>query len=279
MKNIFLTALAALALTTACKKNSEPAPPAPTLAKAQVGGILTAASEVPAVTTASTATGTMSGMYDPNTKALTYTIVFSGLTGNAAAGHLHFGDVRHSGPVTVPFTSVPTATSGTFTGTVTLTQMQADSLAAGRIYANIHTAANTGGEIRANLVTATAPTVPVLGLLAPTNERPAVTVASNATGSVMGTFTPSTRVLTYTIIFSGLTGNAAAGHLHFGDARHSGPVTVPFSNVPAATRGLLTGTATLTQMQADSLLAGRIYTNIHTAANPGGEIRANLVAK
>lgn len=287
MKHVFLPALlAALALTTACKKTSDSATPAPTptptptsnLATAQVGGVLTAASEVPGVSTASSATGSMSGTYDPNTKVLTYTLTFSGLTGNASAGHLHFGDAKHSGPVTIPFSNVPAATSGTVTGTATLTQMQADSLTAGRLYANIHTAANAGGEIRANLVTATSPTVRVLGTLLPGNEKPAVTTASSAIGSVAGNFNPSTKVFNYTITFAGLTGNASAGHLHFGDAKHSGPVTVPFSNIPAATKGTLMGSTTLTQMQADSLLAGRIYTNIHTAANPSGEIRANLVA-
>jgi hypothetical protein len=32
-------------------------------------------------------------------------------------------------------------------------------------------------------------------------------------------------------------------------------------------------------VQADSLKAGRIYANIHTTANSGGELRANLTAK
>jgi hypothetical protein len=124
--------------------------PPTTLAPVQVGGLLTAASEVPAVTTASTATGVMSGVYAPNSKALTHTLSFSGLTGNAVAGHLPFGDARHSGPGTVSFSTVPAATKGLLTGTATLTQ--ADSLLAGRICTNIHPAANPGGEIRANLV-------------------------------------------------------------------------------------------------------------------------------
>jgi hypothetical protein len=36
------------------------------------------------------------------------------------------------------------------------------------------------------------------------------------------------------------------------------------------------GTATLTDAQAADLLAGRYYINIHTAANPAGEIRGHV---
>ena len=43
------------------------------------------------------------------------------------------------------------------------------------------------------------------------------------------------------------------------------PNTSPFS-----------GSATLTDAQAADLLAGRWYINVHTAANPGGEVRGQL---
>lgn len=116
----------------------------------QLSGTLSGSNQVPAVSAAGT--GTVTGTYTPSTKALAYTITYSGLTGPATGAHLHYGDAKHTTAApTVPFTNAPTTASGTFSGTVTLTAMQADSLLANRIYANIHTAANANGELRANL--------------------------------------------------------------------------------------------------------------------------------
>ena len=143
MKKLLFSALTGLVLISACKKDNETVP------TMQVSGTLSASNEVPAVT--SSATGTVSGTYTPSTKSLNYTVTYASLTGPATAAHLHYGDAKHSGPVTVPFSGVPSTASGTFSGTVTLNAMQADSLTAGRIYANIHTTANSGGELRANL--------------------------------------------------------------------------------------------------------------------------------
>lgn len=57
-----------------------------------------------------------------------------------------------------------------------------------------------------------------------------------------------------------------------GAARYAG-VAVPIPNVAASPAQ---GSATLTDAQAADLLAGRYYINIHTAANPAGEIRGQV---
>ena len=44
----------------------------------------------------------------------------------------------------------------------------------------------------------------------------------------------------------------------------------------ALTRALFEGSATLTDAQADELLAGKWYVNVHTAANKGGEVRGQV---
>ncbi len=48
---------------------------------------------------------------------------------------------------------------------------------------------------------------------------------------------------------------------------------IPFQGAEAP----ITGSATLTDAQLADLEAGRLYVNIHTAANPGGEIRGQIV--
>lgn len=150
MNKILLLALTGLALTTACKKDDTTAP-----ATMQVTATLNASNEVvdkgmPAVV--SNGVGAFAGTYDPSSMVLTYNVTFSGLTDAATAAHLHFGDTKHkTAAPTVPFTSTPSAASGTFSGTATLTSMQADSLKAGKLYANIHTKNNKDGEIRGNL--------------------------------------------------------------------------------------------------------------------------------
>jgi hypothetical protein len=147
VKKLLFSALAGLVLVSACKKDNDTAP-----ATQQVSGTLSGSNEVPAVT--ASGSGTFTGTYTPSTKSLNYSVTYAGLTGAPTGAHLHFGDAKHTTAApTVPFptASLPTTTSGTFSGTVTLTLPQADSLTAGRIYANIHTATNTGGELRANV--------------------------------------------------------------------------------------------------------------------------------
>lgn len=141
MKALLLAALAALTLTTACKKDDE----SPTVAPMQVTGTFSGANEVPAVTTS--ATGNVSATYNKSTKTLNYTVTYSGLT--PTAGHFHMGAPGVAGPVVIQF---PYVAYSPITGSTLLTQMQEDALLAGNMYANLHTAANTGGEIRANVV-------------------------------------------------------------------------------------------------------------------------------
>jgi hypothetical protein len=146
MKKLVLYALTGLVLVTACKKDEEAVP------TMQVSGTLSGSNVVPAVS--ASGSGTFTGTFIPSTMVLNYTVTYAGLTGAPTGAHLHYGDAKHkTAAPTVPFppASLPTTTSGTFSGTATLSFVQADSLKAGRIYANIHTTANSGGELRANL--------------------------------------------------------------------------------------------------------------------------------
>ena len=95
-------------------------------------------------------------------------------------------------------------------------------------------------------------------------------------GTMTGTLNTETNEFTYHIEFSGLTGPAVAAHFH-------GPAPVgvnakpqlPIKGTPVTSP--IDGKATLTAEQAKDLVAGKWYFNLHTAANPGGEIRGQIM--
>ena len=82
----------------------------------------------------------------------------------------------------------------------------------------------------------------------------------------------TTKTLTYTVTFENLTGPATAAHFHGPAAPGANAgVQVPLGNNPTSP---IHGSAKLTDAQITELEAGKWYVNVHTAANPGGEIRA-----
>ena len=108
--------------------------------------------EVPPTT--STATGSITFTFDQSTSTSTWSETFAGLTSPATAAHIHAPAPPGSNAgVVVPFTGVPAATSGSYSGTTTTLNTLtpgafAAALLAGMAYANIHTATFPGGEIR-----------------------------------------------------------------------------------------------------------------------------------
>ena len=74
--------------------------------------------------------------------------------------------------------------------------------------------------------------------------------------------------------YSGLSGPATAAHFH-GPAEAGKNAGVAVA-IPNATSSPVDGSATLTDAQAADLVAGKYYINVHTAANPGGEIRGQV---
>ena len=98
---------------------------------------------------------------------------------------------------------------------------------------------------------------------------------SKGTGTADVTYDAASKTLTWTVKFSGLSGDATAAHFHGpAVAGANAGVAVPIKG----TADPLAGSAIITDAQAAELVAGKWYVNIHTAAHKDGEIRGQLVA-
>lgn len=108
---------------------------------------LRGANEVPA--NASAGTGTVDAVLNKDTNLLRWKVNFSGLTGPATAAHFHGpAAVGANAGVVLPWKGPITSP---LEGNATLTPAQAADLMAGNWYANIHTAAHPGGEVRGQM--------------------------------------------------------------------------------------------------------------------------------
>lgn len=108
--------------------------------------------------------------------------------------------------------------------------------------------------------------------LAGASEVPPTT--SIGSGNLVANFDRQSNVLTWTVTYAGLSGPVTAAHFH-------GPAAVGANaGVALGLTGSLdspiNGMATLTAAQTSDLMAGNWYLNLHTAANPNGEIRGQV---
>src|SRR5580704_17301161 len=104
------------------------------------------------------------------------------------------------------------------------------------------------------------------------SEVPATT--STGTGTADIDYDPASKKLSWKLTYSGLSGPATAAHFH-GPAEPGKGAGVAVA-IPGATSSPSEGSAVLTDAQAADLIAGKYYINVHTEANPGGELRGQV---
>jgi hypothetical protein len=102
------------------------------------------------------------------------------------------------------------------------------------------------------------------------NEVPPVTSPAAGNGTVT---VKDDGSVTAKVTVTGMT--ATAAHIHMGAAGSNGPVIVPFTKTGDNTFEAAPG-AKMTPEQLAAYKAGNTYVNVHSAANPGGEVRAQL---
>lgn len=146
---LVITALMTVGISS-CKKDSPTEPSESPVSVNYLGSFVRSNDQV-----TTSATGNATANFNPSSGELTYSISWNNL--GSAPIDMHFHD---AGPIIHEITGFTSAKQGTLSGEVTLTAGQANDLAAGKIYIQIHSETFPGGEVIATLTKENAPSNP-----------------------------------------------------------------------------------------------------------------------
>lgn len=196
---------------------------------------------------------------------------FTGLSGPIMGLHIHDGVAGVNGPVLVALTDMVSGNrlQAQLTGSAITPEIIAAHVR-GELYLNVHTALHPNGEIRGQIVPET--DIAMVASLNGMQEVPPV----GTNGSGMATFLLAKHggMLAYRVVINGLSGPIQAAHLHTGAMGQNGGVVLDLGGDIMG--NTIVGMANPTPFLAD-LLMGNIYLNVHTAMNPDGEIRGQVM--
>ncbi|MCE7935817.1 MAG: CHRD domain-containing protein [Chlorobi bacterium CHB2] len=226
--------------------------------------ILSGENEVPATTSKGYGIAIMK--VDYATMKMEYRITITNLGEPVTGAHFHFGANDTTGPAVHPI-SWP-SDAQTVTGTWQMTEEQLTQLESAEIYLNIHTATDPAGAIRGQVEGIANGTCLMFGAY----EVPQV--ITNGLGIAVLFINPTARTAVYAAFWQGLSGPATMAHFHRGPVGQNGPVITPMTVFEgSAAAGIWTD---LTDQDLNDLANGNIYINVHTEANPAGEIRGQV---
>lgn len=236
-------------------------------------GFLTGDQEVPPVISTGSGFGrvTLNAAETQIVVSLYYTTV----NGTVTAGHIHGPAAPGAnGPVMFNLAPATGVNTGQVVGsTFPVTASQVSELKSGRLYFNIHSNTNPGGEIRGQI----RPDTPWTARLDGQQEVPPV--SSNATGTGVVSVSPDESRILVSLSWSGLNGAATAGHIHQAPAGANGPVAFNLAPTAAASGSVVDLQFLPTAQQMANGKANGWYFNLHTSANPAGEIRGQIIER
>jgi hypothetical protein len=225
---------------------------------------LTGAQEVPPVTSA--ARGQASLILSADQTTLRYHLTTSGLTATGVRTLIGMAGMQAASAHQL------TPIAQTMDGIIILTPADLQALLQKHLSIDVTTTANPGGELRGQIILPGE--VLYSATMSASDEVPTPT-GSSGTGAAQFILNPSKTTLAYEAVWSQLTGPATQSHIHTGAPGVAGPVLYPLALNAAGTGA--TGSLTVTPSDVTALDLGQIYVNAHTAANPSGEVRGQLI--
>ena len=201
---------------------------------------------------------------------------------NAPIGpvHLHSGFAGTNGPVLLPLFPVgDSETSFSSTEADAIADIDFEQIAKGGTYINVHSAANGSGEVRGQVLPNQVAVV--RSELQTQQTVPAVTTPSSQNVGGVGYLTFDKQDPSFTpvanVTVSGFESSAV--HVHRGGvAGVAGPVQIALTDVsPSDAPGTVFSATDGEIFSLQGLLNGVYYFNAHSAANPAGEIRGQIL--
>jgi uncharacterized surface protein with fasciclin (FAS1) repeats len=263
--------------------------------EAEFAAVLSGADEAPPVD--SNASGSLTATLDGT--ILTVEGTYEGLV--ASAAHIH-GPATTVDTADVLFPLTFDNETGTLSAIVDLGAEENKAfgpttfgnLQIGFLYANLHTEENPDGEIRGRLVPADKVILEpdFTALLSGSEEVPPV--ETDGEGTLQAALNEEGTILTVTGTYTGLSGAptppegaTSAVHIHVAPRGENGPIVAPLTVTPDLeadpenpTSGTFGGEVMIGtdegQLPLEDLEGFGAYVNIHTEANPAGEIRGQL---
>lgn len=227
---------------------------------------MNAGNEVPAVR--SDANGLMTFLLSEDRSKVEIHGAFANITGSVTGCHIHIGDDNSNGPVAVDLTSF--ISGNRIKATLPIPNLFIELAVSGELYVNLHSSVFPSGEIRGQLSWRSEFMFPVV--LFDDNQVPPV--AGNALGLGVIRMSSNLTYIDYQIMPFQLSGPVTAAHIHAGDEMSNGRVLADL-NAGDFITGYIDDQLTVLEVFFSIIDTGA-YVNVHTAANPGGEIRGQI---
>jgi hypothetical protein len=225
--------------------------------------------EVPVVGTA--ASGTAAMTTNRETGTVTLHLRATGAD-DAAAAHIHGAFAGFNGPVIIGLEQDAGDVTHWFAEEAQFDAAGLDDYLNGRTYVNLHTPTNLGGEIRGQNVPED-----IVVLFSPMGGDQVVPpVVTAADGLTAKTANLATRRFVVVINASGVDDGTSAG-LHQGSAGNNGPEILPLAQTAANPGQWSAETEPLPADDWNAYRGGSVYTQVATPAEPGGEIRGQIM--